>query len=165
MVDNGLVDIVAERYDAGVRAGGIVAQDMIAVRIGPDLRMAVVGSPGYFRKRPVPKEAADHRPQLHQSASTHTVRGLYAWEFEKGRDELKVRVDGQFVCNGTSQKLRAPPCLDWGWPMCRRTSWRLMSLKASLSACSTIGARRMPAITFLSEPAAVLGGVYAPGRH
>ena len=59
VVDNGLVDIVAERYDAGVRAGGIVAQDMIAVRIGPDLRMAVVGSPGYFRKRPVPKKPQD----------------------------------------------------------------------------------------------------------
>ena len=107
IVDNGLIDIVAERYDAGVRAGGIVAQDMIAVRIGPDLRMTVVGSPSYFRKRPEPKKPQDLVNHNCINLRLPTHGGLYAWEFEKGRDELKVRVDGQFVCSGTSQKLAA----------------------------------------------------------
>ena len=56
VIDYGLTDIVAERYDAGVRLGEQVAKDMIAVRIGPDMRMAVVGSPAYFEKRPKPKK-------------------------------------------------------------------------------------------------------------
>ena len=106
-VDNGMVDIVAERYDAGVRAGELVAQDMIAVRIGPDLRMAVVGSPGYFRKRPEPKKPQDLIGHNCINLRLPTLGGLYAWEFEKGRDELRVRVDGQFVCNGTFPKLEA----------------------------------------------------------
>jgi DNA-binding transcriptional LysR family regulator len=105
IVDNGLIDIVAARYDAGVRAGGIVAQDMIAVRIGPDLRMTVVGSPSYFRKRPEPKKPQDLVNHNCINLRLPTHGGLYAWEFEKGRDELKVRVDGQFVVSGTSQKL------------------------------------------------------------
>jgi DNA-binding transcriptional LysR family regulator len=107
VVDNGLIDIVAERFDAGVRAGGIVAQDMIAVRIGPDLRMAVVGSPAYFRKRPEPRKPQDLIGHNCINLRLPTHGGLYAWEFEKGRDELKVRVEGQFICNGTSQKLSA----------------------------------------------------------
>jgi DNA-binding transcriptional LysR family regulator len=107
VVDNGLIDIVAERFDAGVRAGGIVAQDMIAVRIGPDLRMAVVGSPAYFRKRPEPRKPQDLIGHNCINLRLPTHGGLYAWEFEKGRDELKVRVEGQVICNGTSQKLSA----------------------------------------------------------
>jgi DNA-binding transcriptional LysR family regulator len=106
-VDNGMVDIVAERYDAGVRAGELVAQDMIAVRIGPDLRMAVVGSPGYFRKRPEPKKPQDLIGHNCINLRLPTLGGLYAREFEKGRDELRVRVDGQYVCNGTFPKLEA----------------------------------------------------------
>ena len=75
MVDNGLTDIVAERYDAGVRLGEQVAKDMIAVRIGPDMRMAVVGAPSYFAKRPRPEEAAGpHGPRLHQYAPAHLWR-------------------------------------------------------------------------------------------
>src|SRR5947208_9912563 len=83
-VDHGLIDIVAQRYDAGVRSGEQVAKDMIAVRIGPDMRMAVVGAPSYFRNRPEPK-----RPQEligHNCICLRlTTRGsMYAWEFEKG---------------------------------------------------------------------------------
>jgi DNA-binding transcriptional LysR family regulator len=107
IVDYGLIDIVAERYDAGVRHGEQVAKDMIAVRIGPDMRMAVVGAPAYFRKRRAPRapqELVEHRC-INLRLPTHG--GLYAWEFEKDGRELRVRVDGQFTCNGTSQMLHA----------------------------------------------------------
>jgi DNA-binding transcriptional LysR family regulator len=106
-IDYGLTDIVAQRYDAGVRAGEQVAKDMIAVRIGPDLRMAVVGSPSYFRQRPEPKrpqELISHRC-INLRLPTHG--GLYAWEFEKDGRELKARVEGQLVFNGTAQMLAA----------------------------------------------------------
>ncbi len=106
-IDNGLTDIVAQRYDAGVRAGEQVAKDMIAVRIGPDLRMAVVGAPSYFKNRPEPNKPQDliGHNCINLRLSTHG--GLYAWEFEKGAHELKVRVEGQLVFNGTFQMLNA----------------------------------------------------------
>ena len=106
-IDNALTDIVAQRFDAGVRAGEQVAKDMIAVRIGPDLRMAVVGAPSYFRKRADPKKPQDliGHNCINLRLSTHG--GLYAWEFEKGSRELKVRVEGQLVFNGTFQMLNA----------------------------------------------------------
>ena len=68
IVDYGLTDIMSERYDAGVRLGEQVAKDMIAVRIGPDMRMAVVGAPSYFAKRRARSPAGPHRAHLHQSA-------------------------------------------------------------------------------------------------
>lgn len=106
-VDYGLTDIVAERYDAGVRLGEQVAKDMIAVPIGPDMRMAVVGTPSYFAKR--------KRPQVPQDLTSHkcinirlpTYGGLYVWEFEKSGRELKVRVDGPLVFNNTMLRLKA----------------------------------------------------------
>jgi DNA-binding transcriptional LysR family regulator len=106
-IDNGLTDIVAQRFDAGVRAGEQVAKDMIAVRIGPDLRMAVVGAPSYFRNRSEPKTPQDlvGHDCINLRLSSHG--GLYAWEFEKGGRELKVRVEGQLVFNGTTQMLNA----------------------------------------------------------
>ena len=106
-IDNAMTDIVAQRFDAGVRAGEQVAKDMIAVRIGPDLRMAVVGAPSYFRRRPDPKKPQDlvGHDCINLRLSTHG--GLYAWEFEKGSRELKVRVEGQLVFNGTFQMLNA----------------------------------------------------------
>ncbi len=106
-VDLGLTDIVAERFDAGVRFGEQVAKDMIAVRIGPDVRMAVVGAPPYFagRKHPrTPHELADHKCI---NMRLPTLGGLYAWEFEKAGRELKVRVDGQFVFNDLALMLEA----------------------------------------------------------
>src|SRR6266480_1065465 len=88
--DYGLTDIVTQRFDAGVRDGEQVARDMIAVRIGPDARMAVVGAPSYFRNRSEPKKPP-----------------LYSWEFKKGSRELKVRVEGQLFFNTTTQMLHA----------------------------------------------------------
>jgi DNA-binding transcriptional LysR family regulator len=107
IIDYGLTDIVAQRFDAGVRAGEQVAKDMIAVRIGPDLRMAVVGAPGYFRKRPEPKTPQDLIGHDCINLRLPTHGGLYAWEFEKSGRELKVRVEGQLTFNGTFQMLNA----------------------------------------------------------
>ncbi len=106
-LDNGLADIVAQRFDAGVRAGEQVAKDMIAVRIGPDLRVAIVGAKSYFRKRPEPKRPQDLIGHACINLRLTTHGGLYAWEFEKGGRELKVRVDGQLTFNGTFQMLDA----------------------------------------------------------
>ena len=107
IIDYGLTDIVAQRFDAGVRAGEQVAKDMIAVRIGPDMRMAVVGAPSYFAKRPEPKKPQDLIGHNCINLRLPTHGGLYAWEFEKGGRELKVRVEGQLVFNSTFQMLNA----------------------------------------------------------
>jgi len=106
-VDYGLTDIVAQHFDAGVRSGEQVAKDMIAVRIGPDMRMAVVGSPSYFAKRAPPKKPQDLTGHKCINLRLPSHGGLYAWEFEKGGRELKVRVEGQLVFNGTYQMLNA----------------------------------------------------------
>src|SRR6201996_1402663 len=105
--DYGLTDIVAQRFDAGVRDGEQVAKDMIAVRIGPDSRMAVVGAPSYFRNRTEPKKPQDLVEHNCINLRLPTHGGLYAWEFQKGSRELKVRVDGQFTFNTTAQMLSA----------------------------------------------------------
>jgi DNA-binding transcriptional LysR family regulator len=107
IIDYGLTDIVARRFDAGVRAGEQAAKDMIAVRIGPDMRMAVVGAPGYFGKRSEPRRPQDLIGHNCINLRLPTHGGLYAWEFEKGARELKVRVEGQLVFNGTFQMLNA----------------------------------------------------------
>jgi DNA-binding transcriptional LysR family regulator len=99
IIDYGLTDIVAEHYDAGVRVGEQVAKDMIAVRIGPDMRMAVVGAPSYFARRPRPKMPQDLTAHDCINLRLPTYGGLYAWEFEKRGRELKVRVEGQLVFN------------------------------------------------------------------
>ena len=107
IVDYGLTDIVAERYDAGVRLGEQVAKDMIAVRIGPDFRMAVVGAPSYFTRRSRPKKPQDLTAHDCINLRLPTYGGLYAWEFEKNGRELKVRVEGQLVFNGSTPMLKA----------------------------------------------------------
>src|SRR5271167_370171 len=83
-IEQGLTDIVAGRYDAGVRLGEQVAKDMIAVRIGPDARMAVVGAPSYFEKRPLPKKPQDLIDHDCINLRLPTLGGIYPWEFEKG---------------------------------------------------------------------------------
>ena len=98
---------MAERYDAGVRLGEQVAKDMIAVRIGPDLRMACVASPAYFAKRQPPQTPQQLIEHNCINMRLPTFGGLYAWEFEKGGRELKVRVDGQLVFNETDRVLSA----------------------------------------------------------
>jgi DNA-binding transcriptional LysR family regulator len=105
--DYGLTDIVAQRFDAGVRNGEQVAKDMIAVRIGPDARMAVVGAPSYFRSRREPKKPQELVEHNCINLRLPTHGGLYAWEFEKGSRELKVRVEGQLFFNTTTQMLDA----------------------------------------------------------
>jgi len=107
IIDYGLTDIVTERYDAGVRSGEQVAKDMIAVRIGPDMRMAVVGAPSYFRTRPEPKKPQDLLAHNCINLRLPTHGNVYAWEFERGSRELRVRVDGQLTFNGTAQLLNA----------------------------------------------------------
>jgi len=106
-VNYGLVDIVSERFDAGVRLGEQVARDMIAVRIGPDMRMAVVAAPSYFarKKRPQkPEDLTDHNC-INLRLPTHG--SLAVWDFEKNGRELKVRVEGQVVATSASQMLFA----------------------------------------------------------
>ena len=107
IVDYGLTDIVAERYDAGVRSGEQVAKDMIAVRIGPDLRMAVVGAPSYFKNRPEPKKPQDLIGHNCINLRLPTHGSVYAWEFDKNGRELRVRVEGQLTFNATSQQINA----------------------------------------------------------
>jgi DNA-binding transcriptional LysR family regulator len=106
-VEYGLIDIVAGRYDAGVRLGDQVAKDMIAVRIAPDFRMAVVGTPDYLAKRPPPQ--TPHELTAHNCINLRlaTHGGLYAWEFEKDGHALNVRVQGQLVFNSSRPMLRA----------------------------------------------------------
>jgi len=107
IVDYGLADIVTERYDAGVRSGEQVAKDMIAVRIGPDLRMAVVGAPSYFKSRPAPKRPPDLIGHNCINLRLPTHDNVYAWEFERNDRQLRVRVDGQLTFNTTAQQLNA----------------------------------------------------------
>ncbi|MET4720846.1 DNA-binding transcriptional LysR family regulator [Bradyrhizobium japonicum] len=107
IIDYGLSNIVAEQYDAGIRPGGLVAKDMIAVRVGPDMRMAVIGAPSYFagRKKPrTPQDLTEHNC-LNLRLPTHG--GLYAWQFEKNGRDLNVRVEGQLVFNGAGALLSA----------------------------------------------------------
>jgi DNA-binding transcriptional LysR family regulator len=107
VIDYGLADIVAQRLDAGVRLGEQVAKDMISMRIGPDIRFAVVGSPSYFTTHAAPLTPQDLTSHncINQRLPTHG--GVYVWEFEKDGRELRVRVEGQFVANTAVQILKA----------------------------------------------------------
>jgi len=106
-IDYHLTDIVAERFDAGIRIGEQVAKDMIAVRIGPDMRMAVVGAPTYFATRKKPKTPQDLASHDCINLRLPSSGGLYAWEFEKGERALNVRVEGHLVLNNVDQMLKA----------------------------------------------------------
>lgn len=107
VVDNGFVDIVEGRFDAGIRLGESVDKDMIAVRIGPDMRMAVVGAPSYFAANPAPE--TPHELQNHRCINMRlpTAGGLYHWEFEKDGPPLQVKVDGQLTFNHLSERIDA----------------------------------------------------------
>ena len=101
IVDDNLTDIVAERIDAGIRFGDIVEKDMVAVRIGPDIRMAVVGAPSYFSDHPIPQTPRDlsgHRCINYRHIKTG---GLYAWDFEEKGRPFEVRVEGPLVFNNS----------------------------------------------------------------
>jgi DNA-binding transcriptional LysR family regulator len=105
--DYRMIDIVEQRFDAGVRLGEHLQKDMIAVRVGPDVRMAVVGSPTYFAKRPAPGKPQDltHHDCINVRLPTHG--GLLPWDFKKGARELVVRVEGQLTLNGFPQVVDA----------------------------------------------------------
>lgn len=101
-VNPGFVDIVAEQFDAGIRLGETVAQDMVAVRIGPDLSMAAVSSPAYFASHKPPRTPHDLSNHNCINLRFPTLGGLYAWEFEKRGRPLNVRVEGQLIVNDTA---------------------------------------------------------------
>jgi DNA-binding transcriptional LysR family regulator len=103
----GLIDIVAERFDAGVRIGDQIAKDMIAVRISPDFRMAVAAAPRYFEGREKPRTPQDLTSHNCGNLRMATHGGLYAWEFVQDGRELKVQVPGQIICNTSTQLLNA----------------------------------------------------------
>jgi DNA-binding transcriptional LysR family regulator len=106
-VDAGFIDIVAGRFDAGVRLGETIGQDMVAVRIGPDMRMAAVASPSYFSTRTVPETPQDLAGHNCVNLRFPTRGGLYAWEFEKDGRALNVRVEGQLIVNDIRLALQA----------------------------------------------------------
>ncbi len=106
-IDYGLTNIVDGGYDAGIRLGEMVANDMVAVRVGPDLRSAVVGAPSYLAQRLQPGTPRDLTSHSCINLRLPTQGGLYAWEFEKAGQEVRVRVEGRFTCNATLPMLDA----------------------------------------------------------
>lgn len=106
-IDSGFTDIVADRFDAGVRLGEALAKDMIAVRTSPDLRMAVVGSPDYLARHAAPETPQDLARHTCINLRMLSSGGFYAWELEQAEREVRVRVDGQFACNNTQMIVRA----------------------------------------------------------
>jgi DNA-binding transcriptional LysR family regulator len=107
IVDLALTNIVAQRHDAGIRFGEQVEKDMIAIRIGPDLRMAAVASPSYFEAHAKPKSPRDLTEHKCINVRMQTFGNLYAWEFEKNKRPLNVRVPGQVICNNSSAVVAA----------------------------------------------------------
>lgn len=105
IVDQGMIDIVSEGFDAGVRMGEQVAKDMIAVKIGPTMRMAVVGSPEYFARRSIPQ--TPHDLSAHQCINIRlpTYGGLFPWAFERDEQVVQVRGEGQLVFNNLALRL------------------------------------------------------------
>jgi DNA-binding transcriptional LysR family regulator len=106
-VDYGLRDIVADRFDIGVRFGDQVAKDMIAVRISPDIKMAIIASPDYLARHKAPKSPQDLLEHNCITLRLTTSGGIYAWELNKGGHELQVKVNGQLTFNATPQMLNA----------------------------------------------------------
>lgn len=107
IIEQGLTDIVAERYDAGVRMGEQVDKDMIAVPIGPPMRFTVVGSPDYFKDHKPPKLPQDLTEHRCINMRLPTRGGLYAWEFEKGKRDINVHVDGPLALNSVTMRVEA----------------------------------------------------------
>jgi DNA-binding transcriptional LysR family regulator len=106
-IQNGFTDIVAERFDAGVRLGGTIAKDMIAMPIGPEMRMVTVAASSYLAGKALPKKPQDLTDHSCINLRLSTLGGLYAWEFEKRGKELRVHVEGQFIVNGIAPMLTA----------------------------------------------------------
>lgn len=107
IVEQGFTDIVAERFDAGIRLGEQLAKGMVAVRIGPDVRMVVVGAPSYLAGRPLPQTPHDLTDYNCINTRLPTYGGLYVWEFAKDGRDLNVRVEGQLIFNTGALRLKA----------------------------------------------------------
>jgi DNA-binding transcriptional LysR family regulator len=107
VVDYGLTDIVAAGLDAGVRLGEQVAKDMIAVRVGPEMRMSVVGSPAYFGERDIPRTPEDLMRHNCINIRLPTYGGVFPWELAKDGNELNVRVEGQLIFNNIGLRLNS----------------------------------------------------------
>lgn len=107
VVDYGLANIVADRFDIGVRHGDQVEKDMVAVRISPDNRMCIVAHPDYVRARTAPKTPQDLLSHDCIALRLTSSGGLYAWELKKGKQELQARVEGRCVFNGVYQMINA----------------------------------------------------------
>ncbi|MES0151214.1 LysR family transcriptional regulator [Mesorhizobium sp. M0012] len=105
--DNGMKNIVEERFDAGVRLGESIDRDMIAVRIGPDWRLVAVASPEYFSRHPVPTAPQDLVDHDCINMRQATFGGLYAWEFARDGRDLRVRVEGQLTFNSSIPMIEA----------------------------------------------------------
>ena len=100
-IDNGMRNIVEAGFDAGIRLGENIEKDMVAVRVGPDWRLVAVASPAYFASRPAPEHPQDLLDHICLNLRQETFGGLYAWEFVRNGQELRVRVDGQLTFNTT----------------------------------------------------------------
>lgn len=153
-VDYGFTDIAAERFDAGVRVGNRVDKDMVAVPIAPALRMAVAASPEYLAGRPLPMKPADLTAHRCVNLRLPTHGGLYAWDFEKGRKQISVRVQGQTVFNNTFLMLRAAPWTAWASPTCLSTSWNYTSTRGGWFRFCRTGGRPSRATTSTTPTAA-----------
>jgi DNA-binding transcriptional LysR family regulator len=106
-VDYGFTNVVEERFDAGIRLGEAVSKDMIAVRIGPDWRLVVVGTPAYFDRNPPPKTPRDLTKHACVNIRHRSSGAIYAWEFEKNGQAFTVKVEGQLVFNSIMHVLNA----------------------------------------------------------
>lgn len=106
-VNYGFRDIVADRFDAGVRLGNTIDKDMIALPIGPPLRMAVAASPGYFAVHSIPKTPHDLTAHHCINQRMPTSGGLYVWDFERRGRQVNVRVDGPLIFNTTTPQVDA----------------------------------------------------------
>ncbi|QRM29101.1 LysR family transcriptional regulator [Microvirga sp. VF16] len=98
-IEPGLTDIVAERFDAGVRFGDQISRDMTAVRISRDIRMVIVGAPSYLEGRPLPKSPSDLTEHECINMRFSMRGGVYAWELKKGKRNVQVRVEGSWTFN------------------------------------------------------------------
>lgn len=133
MVDNGFIDIIEGRFNAGARLGESVDKDMIVVRIGPDMRMAVVGGPSYFATHPVPETPHDLQNRRYINIRLPTAGGLYHLEFEREGKLLRVRVEGKVTL-----------------PVFRRIWFRITSIKVSLFRFCRTGVLLTSVITFIT---------------
>jgi DNA-binding transcriptional LysR family regulator len=151
--DYGLTDIVAQRFDAGVRNGEQVAKDMIAVRIAPDARMAVVGAASYFRDRPAPKKPQDLVAHIASICACLPMAGSMPGSSKKGRASSMCGSKANWSSTPRRRcSMRSSPVS--AWPICRRIWCSPISPKPVSSACSRIGAHSIPAITSITRAGA-----------